>query len=95
MFFKTWYHLTVSHSGTVMTVYVNGVFDSETSYVRDTADFLVYGEQTLYVGVKGWHTADVDVDELRLYNRSLTAAEALDDFNSNGSLATSSCTGFV
>jgi hypothetical protein len=91
--YQQWIHFAVTQSGYNITFYVNGVRDAVQTSSVSTYDstFTSSGALSFTVGVWGTQTADLDLDEIRLYNRSLTAAEVLADFYSNGSLATNIC----
>jgi hypothetical protein len=70
-------------TGTLGTIYVNGqvaVLDSSvpalTSILRDRCRF----------GTDGTYIAKAAIDEIKFYNRALTAAEVMTDFSANGTV---------
>ncbi|HAK96411.1 MAG TPA: hypothetical protein DCM87_15825, partial [Planctomycetes bacterium] len=67
-----WYHVAMTYDGTQMRAYINGMFDTGIA----ATGALVFGASplptTLGEGFKGL------IDELRIYNRPLTASQILD-----------------
>ncbi|MCX6792552.1 MAG: prepilin-type N-terminal cleavage/methylation domain-containing protein [Candidatus Falkowbacteria bacterium] len=71
----TWYFITVSKLGTVMKRYLNGQSIADVSFVN------VGNSNNIYIG-NGWsQEADAKVSDVRVYNRSLSAAEVLALYN--------------
>jgi hypothetical protein len=80
---NTWHHVAgvVSKAGGTVTLYVNGAVAGTRTFVADSAA-LDYGTTRFRIG-KGssdW-AADGKVDQVRIYNRALSAAEVSDLFN--------------
>ena len=74
---NTWTHLAVTYDGTTLRLFVNGVQTSN----KATTGALVTSTRPLRIGgnaVWGEHFAGV-IDEVRIYNRALTAAEIAAD----------------
>ena len=78
-----WYHLAATHDGTNAKIYVNGVLNttqsSGTSSLNDTADIPTrigwrYQNSSIAYG-------DGNIAILRFYNKSLTAAEVLQNYD--------------
>jgi hypothetical protein len=66
-------------------VYVNGAFQDQASFTANTAAE-EYGTTPFQIGKSGtFWAADGKVDQVRIYNRELTAAEIADLFNETGS----------
>ncbi|MCL6259260.1 malectin domain-containing carbohydrate-binding protein [Aquiflexum sp. TKW24L] len=70
---KTWLHVTATFNGTKSTIYFNGVQDnsktfSSTTIKTNTAELQIGARK----GTNQWSGA---LDEIRLYNRSLTSTE--------------------
>jgi len=79
----TWYHVVGSFDGLALRVYVNGVLDGTTYWSGSIADagacdIKIGGTTTTTTnnnsGIKGW------VDEVRLYDKSLSDSEVLGRF---------------
>jgi hypothetical protein len=78
-----WYHLAATVSKTTGTVklYVNGAFSDQASFTAGSAAE-DYGTTPWQIGRAGpsW-AADGKIDQVRIYNRELSAAEIADLFN--------------
>jgi hypothetical protein len=77
----TWYYVAVSYTGSVMTLYVNGV--SEGTPVSSLSGSITTGN-TLYMGRRGVATEGYlsgNLDEAAIYSRGLTATEVRDIYN--------------
>jgi len=77
---NAWTHIAVVRSGTVLTFYINGVANTSLT-VMDGSPFR-NGVNTLRVGAQGRGAKRFfagSIDELRIYNRALTAAEIIAD----------------
>ena len=71
-----WYHLAATYDGSDLRIYVNGVEEASTAKTGN----LKTPNRDLYVGVRfddgtGVGYMDGSIDELRIYNRALTASE--------------------
>ncbi len=78
-----WHHVTGTLDGADARCYLNGV-------EKDSAAMsgVVSGEGSVLVGEDGWGNVFVGVvDEIRMYNRALTEAEILQNYNSTDQLA--------
>lgn len=72
----TWQHVAVTYEGGICTFYVNGALDSETSCVAPvhTIGALLLGRINYQTWPHKWMYAG-GMDDLRIYNRALSAAE--------------------
>jgi concanavalin A-like lectin/glucanase superfamily protein len=78
-----WYHVasTVSKTTGTVKVYVNGVFQDQASFAPGTAAE-EYGTTPFQIGKSGtFWAANGKVDQVRIYNRELTATEIADLFH--------------
>jgi hypothetical protein len=69
---NTWYHLAVTRSGSLYTLYINGspvASATDTASIPSPAAFLTIGEAESIGFMNGL------LDEVTIYNRALTAAE--------------------
>jgi hypothetical protein len=77
---NTWSHLAISYDGAMLRLYLNGLLVSnapETSLITtSTSPLFIGGDQTMGQYFNG------RIDEVRIYNRGLTAAEIQADMNS-------------
>ncbi|MGC9603548.1 MAG: LamG-like jellyroll fold domain-containing protein [Minisyncoccia bacterium] len=75
-----WYHVAGVYDGTVIRVYVNGTQTAITSYTG----VIGQNSQSVYIGQQGWAPGKVNgyLDEIRVYNRALSATEISDIYNS-------------
>ncbi len=81
-----WHHIAVTSDGSILTAYVNGANDGETSIsgsISVTTD--------LKIGARNFSTPTVlewagEMQEVRFYERALTAEEVLHDYNNPLSL---------
>ncbi|MCS4433840.1 LamG-like jellyroll fold domain-containing protein [Aquiflexum gelatinilyticum] len=70
---KTWLHVTATFDGTKSTIYFNGVQDISKTYSSTT---IKTNTSELQIGArKGANLWSGALDEIRLYNRALTATE--------------------
>ncbi|MFD2720088.1 LamG-like jellyroll fold domain-containing protein [Hymenobacter monticola] len=69
---NTWYHVAGTFDGTAMRMYINGVLDNTTNVTGAAAATGVF-----YLGrnYEALRTLNGSLDELRVWNRALTAAE--------------------
>ncbi|MFH1227842.1 MAG: DUF2341 domain-containing protein [Planctomycetota bacterium] len=69
---STWYHFAITYDGTTLKMYVNGVLDNSVAKTLNTANNVtVMG----YPPAGDWSYYNGLIDETRIYNRVLTAAE--------------------
>jgi hypothetical protein len=81
-----WYHLafTTEYDGTntLMKIYVNGIFNNSASFLGNQS---TPGSFNLTVGdgrnTSTWYPFDGKVSNVKVYNRTLTAAEVLQNYN--------------
>ena len=78
---QTWYHTAITYNGSQMVLYVNGApaYTYTPSYSFRTA------EHTFKIGVNSdlrYNYFDGKVDDVRIYNRALTAGEVAQIYNS-------------
>ncbi len=73
---NTWYHLAYTHTGTTGSLYVNGVLDVSSASLPSSSSFNVTRSTNL-IGLRdyGSTAGDLDLDDIRFYNRALTASE--------------------
>jgi hypothetical protein len=67
----TWYHLAIVRKGETATVYVNGQAGTDTG----TYEALVSPATSVRLGYLGYQDGAQVVDDLRIYNRALTARQ--------------------
>jgi hypothetical protein len=82
---NTWFHFVVILSGTTITAYVNNV------QVYSSAGMIVPPIMVRVSNRVGFATSNygtIGVDELKIYNRALSAGEITTDYNTAGSLFT-------
>jgi len=75
-----WYHVVGTMNGSVIQVYVNGILKNSTSCTSAT------GRNTLIIGKASWSDTNYfngSVDEIRIYNRSLSSNEVNELYMSN------------
>jgi hypothetical protein len=78
-----WYHVasTVNKTTGTVKIYVNGAFQDQASFAAGTAAE-EYGTTPFQIGKSGtFWAANGKVDQVRIYNRELSAAEISDLFN--------------
>lgn len=69
---NTWSHVVVTYNGSVMKIYIDGVEKGSTS----TTSTIAANNQAIGIGgVTGLDFFNGEIDDLRLYNRGLSAAE--------------------
>ena len=77
-----WYHAMCVYSGTTMTLYVNGEYQSQgTATLKASADALQVG--VFYNGASPALYFDGLIDEVRVYNRALSSGEIQQLYYSN------------
>jgi hypothetical protein len=84
-----WYHVasTVSKTAGTVKIYVNGIFQDQAGFTPGTAAE-EYGTTRFQIGKSGtFWAANGRVDQVRIYNRELTASEITDLFNETVSAA--------
>lgn len=74
---NTWFHVAATYDGTVTTLYVNGIIRNSTSAVMGG---LTPNTSPLKVGLDQFGSSPFAgaIDDIKIYGRSLTAAEVLD-----------------
>ncbi len=80
---NTWGHLAATYDGTVVKIYLNGNLD--TSYATSTS-YIGYSSLPLYLGWSGNGASEYykgKIDDVRIYNRALTASEIMTIYNPN------------
>lgn len=80
---NTWYYTAVTYDGTTVTQYSNGASQSTLNYIGTPT-----GSGSSSIIMKRWDTAEFingRLSQVRLYSRSLSAAEILDNYNSSKS----------
>lgn len=83
--FNTWYHVAVTFDGSKLEIFVNGVTDGHTEKTYSTVD----NDFGIRVGLEppndGWHSSfNGYLDEIRIYDKALTAAEVGQIYNYTG-----------
>jgi len=83
--FNTWYHIVATYDGTTMKLYVNGQLDNSKDHayggvIKTTGNPRYIGKrpsdtETQWLGL---------IDEVRIYNRALSAEEISDLYNNYG-----------
>ncbi len=70
----SWHHVAVTDDGANYTIYVDGVVDTQ---VASTGNMVAFTSAVLQVGMSdnGLDAFNGDMDELRFYNRALSATE--------------------
>lgn len=83
-----WYHVALVRNGTSAFFYVNGSFDSLGSNGA-LGDISSLDNHKLFIGadtrLSGTHFANVDIDDLRIYDRALSANAVNTIYNSGNS----------
>lgn len=67
----TWYHIVGTYDGSAINIYVDGVAGS-----TESASITLQTSGTVYISGDG----HVEIDEVRMFNRALTAQEVLDHY---------------
>jgi len=67
---NAWNHFTLVRSANVLTAYVNAEADSQQYTLAG-----VFQPEPFYIGLEGSSYFNGQIDELRMYNRALSAAE--------------------
>lgn len=79
---NTWHHVSCVISGGTASIYINGVLDnSGSASVSSGSDSVVIGEDFAPDGTRLWNGK---IDDVRIYNRALTAAEVLQLYRLGG-----------
>ncbi|OGS34324.1 MAG: hypothetical protein A2474_07610, partial [Elusimicrobia bacterium RIFOXYC2_FULL_34_12] len=77
----TWYHVAVTYEGTAIRLYINGELQGTTSAsgnIDNHGTTLCIGKD----GGSGGNNFSGIIDEVKIYNRALTASEVLAEYNS-------------
>ncbi|MBI2543065.1 MAG: PEGA domain-containing protein [Candidatus Aenigmarchaeota archaeon] len=76
---NTWYHIAYTYDGTSRKYYINGQLDSSHS----TTGSIPASNLNLWIA-RGWSGAYFNgiIDEVKIYNRALSATEITDEYNS-------------
>ena len=75
-----WYHLALTYNGSVMTGYINGVPDGSSLSVSGTINWDA-AYNTLIGSGQGSSFMNGTIDEVRIYNRSLSLQEIQEHYN--------------
>src|SRR3989338_8300430 len=87
-----WYHLTFIYNGTAKVIYVNAIQKAQTTYT----DTLITNESgTSIIGATGSGTGGTYwfngyIDELKLYNNTLTPEQIMINYNNSNRISSSS-----
>jgi hypothetical protein len=87
---NTWYHLTFTteYDGTNTTskIYINGVLNNSGSFTGSQTEYFrspfAIGDGRNYAS---WYPFNGEVSNVKIYNKTLTAAEVLQNFNATKS----------
>ena len=80
--FNTWYNLTMTYSGTVLTAYINGVSIGTSTFTRGVPTNQFYAIGASNITNMGTSTNGIGKAGMFLvYNRALSAAEVLQNYN--------------
>ncbi|MFC1612803.1 LamG-like jellyroll fold domain-containing protein [Patescibacteria group bacterium] len=71
----TWTHAVVVNDGTTASYYINGTYSS-----NDTAGFAAINASDLRIGYDGTNYYQGLIDNLRIYNKALTASEVYESY---------------
>jgi hypothetical protein len=86
-----WYHLCVTRNGPEFAMFVDGVLSSQntdTNVIQLSGSFLQFGNNLPGIGIDGNGSSYFhgNLDDIRIYNRALTASEVVQLYNTeNGS----------
>ena len=86
---NTWYHIVGTYDTSTMKLYINGMLShskSVTGAIETNNEPLRIGKQFWYGNVYSYW--DGLIDEVKIYNRALSADEVLEHYNDVGSLGT-------
>ncbi len=79
---NTWFHLAAVLNGTTGRIYVNGVLSAYNTVIPPNN----ITRTGCRIGSMGSNFANAAIDEIKFFNRTLSAAEVLADYNTNGPL---------
>jgi hypothetical protein len=79
---NTWFHVAAVLNGTTGRIYVNGVLSASSTVGTPTDSY----RWNCRIGSLGSNFANAAIDEIKFFNRTLSAAEVLADYNTNGPL---------
>jgi len=74
---NTWYHVVVVSDNVDMTIYVDGAFVIDQPY----ANGIDVTASTLWVGTNPANRLEINVNEMRIYTRALSATEVTEHYN--------------
>jgi hypothetical protein len=77
-----WNHFIYTYDGLSSAAYYNGVYQG---FAGTTTTTIKNNIKTLTIGVRGGQLFRGDIGQVRIYNRALTATEALGNFNAHAS----------
>ncbi|MEW6063009.1 MAG: LamG domain-containing protein [Nanoarchaeota archaeon] len=85
---NTWYHVAATYDGSVMKIYINGVLDNSSSQTGNIDNY----NTGVWLGIH--NTCKIvpfngTIDEVRIYNRTLSAAEILEHNKTNYNIVVS------
>jgi len=72
-----WIHLTGTYDGQVQKIYFNGILDREEDH-GDYEAISTIDEQSLFIGRSVSYYTNASVDDVRLWDRGLTASEVIE-----------------
>ncbi len=81
---NTWYHIVATHTDSQEKIYINGSEYSTTWRWGSSSAALIINDDLLAIGRGGNYAAEYtggQIDEVRIYNRELSAAEVSDLYN--------------
>ncbi|MBX4212008.1 right-handed parallel beta-helix repeat-containing protein, partial [Candidatus Pacearchaeota archaeon] len=79
-----WYHVVGTYNGSLQTLYVNGIFNGSKN--TTPTDFSKFGNFNVLIGARARDTSKVwngSIDEVMIFNRSLTSTEVLALYDDN------------
>lgn len=88
---NVWYHITGVKEGSLMKLYIGGVEKSDWMY-GDAFNLAFNTDMVLAIGSNSWYGDNFSgvIDEVRIYNRALSASEVASLYNSSSSSSNSS-----
>ncbi|MCW1949441.1 MAG: DUF2341 domain-containing protein [Candidatus Shapirobacteria bacterium] len=80
---NVWTHITATHDGQNTKFYINGKFINQESMPYNHG---VGSTNTIRICNVGWDTFEGKLDELKIYNKTLTADEVKQDYNAGSAI---------